>query len=371
VAVFFVSAFLLQCLFAALLIVGLRRARSQDPLLSVEDAGASSTDPPLPPVSVVVAVHNEVDTVGPLLDALAAQTHPEMEVVLVDDASTDGTRAVLEEWAAGGPSRRVVAQDGPAAPSKKAAVDRGIAEARHPLVALTDADCRPPNDWCRLLAWAHARSGRPTVWIGYSPFRRGPGLLNRWSRYETWQTGALTAAAAMMGRPYMAVGRNLSTPVDVFDAAREATRGDELLSGDDDLFVQAVRRSGSTDLRPLVHPDTFVPTGAPATWRSWLRQKRRHVSAGRAYDPVAAGLLTAYHGSHLLLWLAPLALGSLGAGLLAARLLIHASVAGETSRTFGEDDLLPFFPIGELMLAFYHAAVVPVSLLLPPGTWRR
>ena len=59
--------------------------------------------PPGPPgraagtVSVVIAARNEANDLGPTLDALLAQDYPELEVVVVDGGSTDGTRAVIEQ----------------------------------------------------------------------------------------------------------------------------------------------------------------------------------------------------------------------------------------------------------------------------------
>ncbi|WP_179862227.1 glycosyltransferase [Longibacter salinarum] len=361
---FFVVAFLIQCLYAGILVVGLRRAGQQDPV----PEGVNPDD--LPSLSIVVAAHNEADTIPPLLRALASQTHPNLDIILVNDASTDETGRILTDWADDHASARVIERRGSAAPNKKKAIAEGVAAARHDIIAQTDADCVPPTVWSERLAASHAQCDRPVLLIGYSPVEPETGLLNRWSRYETWQTGAFTAAAAAIGHPYMAVGRNLSAAKQVYLDVDNDIAGDDLLSGDDDLFVQAARRTGSATIRPLVDPSTFVPTRGADSWLSWLQQKRRHVSAGRAYAPSTAAVLTLYHSSHVLLWLAPILLGSLGVGLLAARLLFHSLVIGEATRTLGEDDLAAFFPIGEVLTALYHVLVVPFGLMSPPDTWK-
>ncbi len=46
--------------------------------------------------SVIVPARNEERNIGPCLDALAATDHPRFEVVVVDDRSEDGTRALVE-----------------------------------------------------------------------------------------------------------------------------------------------------------------------------------------------------------------------------------------------------------------------------------
>jgi len=373
VIVFFAGCLVVQCVYVAWLVRGLRRAAlaaSADSSLPTLDDTATC-----PPVSVVVAAHDEASTIGPLLEALAAQTHPNVEVVLVDDASTDATREVLEAAADSRDRWCVVPRSGPDAPSKKRAMAAGVDAATHEILAFTDADCTPPPSWCRGIARCHERlrekGHEDAVLIGYSPFRPRGGLLGRWSRYETLQTGALTAAAAAVGHPYMAVGRNLSTSRSVYRAVHGSEAGASLLSGDDDLFVQAVARETEAAIVPLLDPATFVPTEPPATWRAWIRQKRRHASAGRAYARSASLHLALYHGTHTLLWLAPLLLGSLGVGMLALRLLLFGAVVGTATEQFDEPDLAPFFPVGELFSALYHVVLVPWALLRPPDTWQR
>ncbi|HSX28879.1 MAG TPA: glycosyltransferase family 2 protein [Candidatus Saccharimonadales bacterium] len=50
-------------------------------------------------VSVVIPVYNEADAIIPCLDALAAQTVPADEIIVVDNASTDGTGNILADYA--------------------------------------------------------------------------------------------------------------------------------------------------------------------------------------------------------------------------------------------------------------------------------
>ena len=49
-----------------------------------------------PLISVIVAVYNNVDTLQQCIDSVAAQTYPNVELVVIDGASSDGTREVLE-----------------------------------------------------------------------------------------------------------------------------------------------------------------------------------------------------------------------------------------------------------------------------------
>jgi glycosyl transferase family 2 len=61
----------------------------------------------LPCVDVNMMVYNSVDTVGAAIESVLAQTWPNVTLTLFDNASTDGTRALLEDYAARCPSVRV------------------------------------------------------------------------------------------------------------------------------------------------------------------------------------------------------------------------------------------------------------------------
>jgi glycosyltransferase involved in cell wall biosynthesis len=95
------------------------------------------------PVSVILTVLNEADSLRILLDSLAAQTCPPDEVVVADGGSTDATSAILQEYAARLPLRVVAAPGSNIAQGRNAA----IRAARGDVIAATDAGVRCEPDW--------------------------------------------------------------------------------------------------------------------------------------------------------------------------------------------------------------------------------
>jgi len=102
-----------------------------------------------PPVSVVVTVRNGSDHLEGCMDALAALTYPDYEVVLVDGGSTDGTveTATTHRLATSGTLRVVEVGSADDPLGIGASRNRGVEAATNDVVAFTDADCRPSPTW--------------------------------------------------------------------------------------------------------------------------------------------------------------------------------------------------------------------------------
>jgi glycosyltransferase involved in cell wall biosynthesis len=131
-------------------------------MTQTQTASASVEPASLPAVSVVVATKNRERMLRALLSCLEAQTlgRDAFEVVVVDDGSTDGTRAALDEAVARGVlNLRPLVHDKSRGPA--AARNHGWRAASGDLIAFTDDDCEPVPAWLeRLVAEAAANPGQ-------------------------------------------------------------------------------------------------------------------------------------------------------------------------------------------------------------------
>lgn len=95
----------------------------------------------LPPISIIVPAYNEAEVLEGALASLAGLDYPHLEVVVVDDGSTDNTlrRAVEWEGLRGNVEFRVITKSNG---GKATALNTGIAFSRHPFLFCMDADSR-------------------------------------------------------------------------------------------------------------------------------------------------------------------------------------------------------------------------------------
>lgn len=157
-------------------------------------------DPPTwPALGVVIPACDEATTIGPALASLLAQDYPRLDVVVVDDRSTDGTTAVVDRLAAADP--RVTAIHVRELPAgwlgKVHALQRGLEHVRGDFVLFTDADTHfGPGALRRAVAWAEvARLDHVAVLAE--------------TRYRTFWVGVCMAAALralmVLARPWQAM----------------------------------------------------------------------------------------------------------------------------------------------------------------------
>jgi glycosyltransferase involved in cell wall biosynthesis len=97
-----------------------------------------------PRVSVIVCAYNAERTLEECLHSLRRIRYPDFEVIVVDDGSTDSTRAIAEQF----PEFRLISHENR---GLSAARNDGIRAARGAIVAFTDADCAVDPDWLALL----------------------------------------------------------------------------------------------------------------------------------------------------------------------------------------------------------------------------
>ncbi|MEE2877287.1 MAG: glycosyltransferase [Candidatus Neomarinimicrobiota bacterium] len=247
--------------------------------------GEKVGDSPIPSLSIIVAARDEEDRIGHLLDCLIRQTYPadRLEFIIVDDHSTDETKAIVTEETAGDSRFRLLEalEVPPNVAPKKWALTQGIDASEGTILLMTDADCTMDETWAEEMVRPFADKCVGMV-LGSSPLGESNSPWDRAMRMDSIGLDALMMASAAVGSPFTASGRNLAVRRTAFDkvGGYKAFRG--FASGDDDLLMHAMTKSDWKVL-PCLAEGSEVESPAPKSVGRFFRQRLRFASKGGAY----------------------------------------------------------------------------------------
>ncbi|WP_405720861.1 bifunctional polysaccharide deacetylase/glycosyltransferase family 2 protein [Streptomyces sp. NBC_01537] len=129
------------------------------------------------PVSVIVPAYNEKECIANTVNSLAASTHP-IEIIVVDDGSTDGTADIVEAMRL--PNVRVIRQPNA---GKPAALNNGVRNASYDLVVMMDGDTVFEPDAVHQLVKPFADDGVGAV-AGNAKVGNRKKMIGAWQHIE-------------------------------------------------------------------------------------------------------------------------------------------------------------------------------------------
>jgi poly-beta-1,6 N-acetyl-D-glucosamine synthase len=218
----------------------------------------------LPPVSVIVPAYNEEIGIAAAVQSLTANDYPDLEVIVVDDGSTDGTAAVVETL--DDPRVTLIRQING---GKPAALNTGIAAARHDVIVMVDGDTVFEPETIRNLVRPMADPSVGAV-AGNAKVGNRRSLLGRWQHIE------YVMAFNLDRRMYEALGCMPIVPGAIGAFRREALAevgglSHDTLAEDTDLTM-SIHRAG---WKVLYEPEARAWTEVPASLRQLWRQRYR------------------------------------------------------------------------------------------------
>src|SRR6266508_1242781 len=218
----------------------------------------------LGPVSVIVPAYNEAANIAATVRSLVASDYPRLEVIVVDDGSTDGTADIVERLRL--PGVFVIRQDNA---GKPAALNTGIRYARGDVLVLVDVDTVFERDAVAELVQPLA-DPRVGALSGNTKVANRRGLLGRWQHLEY-------VIGFNLDRRMFDLGRCMPTVPGAIGAFRRAALRDvagvsaQTLAEDTDVTMGVIRAGW----RVVYNPDAIAWTEAPASLRQLWRQRYR------------------------------------------------------------------------------------------------
>jgi len=262
-----------------------RRTRHAANLPNVPDAD-------LPCISVLVPCHNEGRVIDHTIKALQKLDYPthKIEFLMINDGSTDDTAEVIRSFTVDPRVRLLEVPKALSARGKSGALNYALSQARHPMIAIYDADNLPEPGAIRPLAVQLVRFPKLAAAVGmYRAWNRRRALITRFVNIEgigfQWM---VQAGRWMLMRLTMLPGTNYVIRKEVVE--KLGGWDEQALTEDSEMTVRLYLAGYSVQL---------VPTSVsweqePESLRVWFKQRRRWV---RGFNYVlkkhAAGLLRA------------------------------------------------------------------------------
>lgn len=360
----FLACALIQCLYYLVVFARLNLIR---PFSGVSEF--------LPPASVIICAKNEAQNLAQNLKVVLIQQYKQYEVIVVNDQSEDNTVDVLVEYYKRNPNLKIVnitKDDQKNLAGKKYALLKGLEVATFDTIVVTDADCRPATThWLAKMVGAYLDETK--IVLGHSPYEKRSGFLNLLIRYENFITAIQYFGFEKLGLPYMGTGRNLSYKKDLFQSFDGFEKTKNMITGDDDLFINAVATGKNTEV--CIDKDAFTYTKPETTFIAWLNQKRRHLRSGFRYKFHHIALLFLFALSNFSFYTAfgfvaangemPKISLAVFFGILFLKLIATFRVY----KKLGYEDLPLVSPLLDVVYAVYLLLIFFLLLLKPKNTW--
>ncbi|MCF6359660.1 MAG: glycosyltransferase [Cyclobacteriaceae bacterium] len=233
-----------------------------------------------PSVAVIIPVRNEEANIQLLLEELNAQTYRgELEILIIDDHSEDGTRDLVEEYITGKPSFKLISlQD---AFGKKNGLTKGVISTKADIILTMDGDCQAPKTWVEVMVQSFQK--KIQFISGPVAFMNEQVLFNQMQSIEFASLIGSGAALIGWGKPLMANGANMGFRKSAFDAVNGFEGNQETASGDDVFLLHKIAKKFPESIAFVKQEGALIKTKSQPTINSFVHQRIRWASKWKVY----------------------------------------------------------------------------------------
>ncbi len=239
-----------------------------------------------PLVSVIGAARTEEQNIDRCLASLAELRYPEeyLEILVIDDGSTDATPERIAAWAAHSPRIRPLKTGGVVGDlrGKANAVAQAIGQSRGEIILTTDADCAVPPGWIEEIVRQYTPE---TGCVCGITLLEHEGLFTGMQSLDWAYLLTIASAGVGWNFPLSAVGNNMSFRREAYDAVG-GYEGIGFSVTEDFALFKAIGYRTQWKVRYPVRKESLVWSKPCPTWRDLYLQKKRWGKGGVAIHPL-------------------------------------------------------------------------------------
>ncbi len=256
-------------------------------------------------VSVIVAARNEEHYISACLNSLTELDYPQdkLELIIVDDHSTDKTLKIIKEFA--DIHKHII----PIAlgdyfennSGKADAIQFAVEKSKGEFLFVTDADCQVPRGWIKNLLSAFTPGmglvGGATLLD--KPNEKMP-LFGRIQSFDWLYLLTIALSTGHYGFPISWFGNNMAFRRETFDSIGGFKNLRNTIV-EDFAFILKIHKSRNWKIKFLFHQDSLVKSDPVLHIRSYYNQRKRWASAVNAVHPVAKLMMFTSVAAHVII----------------------------------------------------------------------
>jgi len=332
-------------------------------VIGAKKAFPQLSDEQLPTVSIVVAARNEEKNILTCIESLDKLIYPEgkLEIIIVDDASTDGTGKIIKDFIKEKPRFKTFILDENQTGKLKGkirAMAEGIKIADGEIILTTDADCVVSPLWAKTIASYYV--GNVGVVNGFTT----QFVKNSFSGMQAIDFIYLLFIAAgtiNLGKPVSCIGNNMSFR----KKAYVETGGFENLPfsvTEDFLLLNSIHKLKKFAVIYPLNKDSLVISKPAESMKELFSQKKRWAVGGIDTPPLGLGLMLWSFLTNLFLLMTPIFFSTAWLYLVVFKAAIDFFVLVPVHQRLGLQKNLKYFPVFEIYYIIY-VLVLPFSVL--------
>jgi len=238
-------------------------------------------------VSVLIPFRNELENLPDLIRSIRKLSHPQVEILLIDDQSEDGSFEFLENGLTDNPEIRILKSPGA---GKKEAIEYGVKHSTGEIILSSDADCYFGADWISNMV-APFIDERVQLVAGPVITLESSTVFQRFQQLDWASILVVTNYFFQKKNPVMCSAANMAYRKSAFLLVNGFEGNKSFLSGDDEFLLKKITNQYSGESCVYLNQaEVLVITKSMKSWADLLNQRIRWAGKWKAHQSLFHGL---------------------------------------------------------------------------------
>lgn len=245
----------------------------------------------LPGISVIITAKNEAENLRNNLPSILNQDYPNLQVIVVNNASSDSTDDVLDTLRSKHPILHVtfIPVGSNVTNNKKLALTVGIKAAKHDILLFTEPDTKPlSTKW--VYEYAKTFDKQKDIVLGACQLKIEKSHFKKYILFDNLFSGINYTSMALAKKPFMGIGRNMAFRKNLFFDNKGFSSLLNIEDGEDNVFINRIATDRDTAV--LLTEESMVVSNVAEGILSWKNIKTKYLTTRKHYNGKRKELLS-------------------------------------------------------------------------------